>query len=199
MALVLVTGNIYAQNKTPANDGYELKRVINKKKFHVLYEEVVIDKTVDEVWNEVSGNFMKIGEIVKSVNYTRSLSGDTIEGLGAARYCNLEYNGKTVEIKERIIEFQETGNHRSFTYDVYESKGVPVKAYNTWVVRIGDDGKTYLGTFFIFRAKLAFLTGMVAKKLKKTGLRSGILSYKHYLETGEKKVAAKKLEELYPK
>ncbi|MFK7972325.1 MAG: hypothetical protein AB8F95_18285 [Bacteroidia bacterium] len=196
--LVLFAGSTYAQNLSSSNGGYENRRTIDKKKYHVLYEEVAIDKTVDEVWNEVAGNFMSIADIIQSVNYSRCLTGDTTQGVGAARYCELDFQGKTVELKERIIEFKDSGDHREFTYHVYESKGFPASVYNTWVVRKGDDGKTYLGTVFIFRAKPGILTGMMEKKLKKTGLRDGILGYKHYLETGEKKVDAKKLKALYP-
>ena len=45
---------------------------------------------------------------------------------------------------------------------------------------------------------MAFLTGLIAKKLKKGIIRSSVLGYKHYLETGEKNVDAEKLLELYP-
>lgn len=197
-ALVLTMGNSGAQNLGSSTGGFESRRIVNGKKFHVLYEEVAIDKTVNEVWNEVAGNFMKIGEIAQGVNYTRCLSGDTIRGLGAARLCNLDFQGKTIEIKERIINFKECGDHRELTYDVYESTGGPVKTYGTWVVKKGDDGKTYLGSAFIFRANFGLLTGLVERKLKKEGLRSGVLTYKHYLETGEKKVSREKLNELYP-
>ncbi len=78
-AIVLIPGSLSAQNLNSSNGGYDSKRIIHKKKFHVLYEEVAIDKTVDEVWNEVSGNFMQIGEIVKNVNSSRCLSGYTTE------------------------------------------------------------------------------------------------------------------------
>ncbi|MFK7948920.1 MAG: hypothetical protein AB8G11_15105 [Saprospiraceae bacterium] len=197
-AILLMTINVTAQNINPSNGGYENRRIINKKKFHVLYEEVAIDKTVDEVWNEVAGNFVNVSEIVKSVKSSEGISGNLTTGLGATRQCELDFQGKTVELKEQIIDFKECGDYRAFTYDVYESKGFPAKTYNTWVVRKGEDGKTYLGTVFIFRANIGIATGIMEKQLKKTGLRTGILSYKHYLETGEKKVSAEKLEELYP-
>ncbi|MFK7770727.1 MAG: hypothetical protein AB8F94_01260 [Saprospiraceae bacterium] len=197
-AIIFILGSVNAQNLNSSNGGYETKRIINKKKFRVLYEEVVIDKSVEEVWNEVAGNFMNIDEIVTGINYTRCLSGDTTTGLDAARLCNLDFQGKTIEIKERIIDFKECGDHRELTYDVYESNGAPVKTYGTWVVKKGTDGKTYLGSVFIVRPNFGLLTGLVAKKLKKSGLRTGVLAYKHYLETGEKKVDPKKLSELYP-
>lgn len=193
----LTFGSVSAQNIHSSNAGYESKTIINKKKFRVLYVEVAVDKSVDEVWKEVAGNFMNISDIVKDITVSRSLSGDSINGLGARRYCKLEFQGKTVELKERIIDYKANGDHREFTYEVYESKGFPAKSYNSWVVRKGKDGKTYLGTVFRFRANFAPVTGLMAKQLEKSGLEGGIWSYKHYLETGEKKVDPKRLERLY--
>ena len=200
-AILLIMGNVKGQTNHSYNGENETRRIINKKKFHLYYEEVMIDKTVEEVWNEVAGNFTKGGEIAKSINSSRCLSGDTTYGLGAERYLNIDFQGSTLEVKERIIDFQDTGDFRQFTYDVYESIGTPVKvkSYNTWSVRKGADGKTYLGNLFIYRANISFLTGFIGKKLKQSGsVRSGLLTYKHYLETGEKKVDAEKLNKLYP-
>lgn len=196
--LAMFIGNVAAQNINPENGGYDTKRIVNGKKFRVLYNEVAIDKTVDEVWNEIALNFINIDQIVKDVNFTRCLSGGITSGLGTKRLCNLNFQGKTIEIKEEIIEYRDCGDHREFTYDVYEAPDIPLKNYVTWLVRKGDDGKTYLGSAFIFRANIGFLTGAAAKKLKKGGLEAGVLAFKHYLETGEKKVDPEKLIELYP-
>ena len=84
-AILFLMGSSNAQNLNPSNGGYESRRIINKKKFRVLYEEVAIDKTVEEVWNEVAGNFMTIDKIVTGINFTRCLSGDILTGLGAER------------------------------------------------------------------------------------------------------------------
>lgn len=192
---------VNTQNLIFSNSHFENRRIINGKKFHVLHQEVCIDKTIDEVWAEVAGNFVHSGEIAASINSSRCLSGDITQGLGTERYLNINFQGKNLEVKERIIDFRDTGDHREFTYDVYESKGTPlnIKTYNTWIIRKDTDGKTYLGTVFIFRASLPFLNGILGKSLSKSGsLRTGLLAYKHYLETGEKKVTDKKLNELYP-
>ena len=92
--LLLLSGNILAQNINDSNGGYESKRIIQGKKFRVIYDEVVIEKSVDEVWNEIAGNFMHIDQVMAGVNFTKSLSGDTTTGLGAKRFCNLDLNGK---------------------------------------------------------------------------------------------------------
>ncbi len=197
--IVLLTCVVNAQNLNSTNGGFEKKRIIDGKKFRVMYYEYEINKTVDEVWAEVAGNFVNVGEIAKPINESHCESGDVTEGLGAARYCSIDFAGKEVEIKERITEYRECGDHREFTYDVYETKGFPAKVYNTWIVRKGEDGKTYLGNVFIFRANFAPMTGMMGRQLKKLkGLRNSVLAYKHYLETGEKKADPGKFDSLYP-
>ena len=185
---------------TPAT-GYENRRIISGQKFHVLHQEVEIDAAVDAVWDEVAGNFVNSGEIAASINASRCLSGDLTQGLGAERFLDFDFQGTQVQAKERIVEYRQCGDTRDFTYDVYESKGSPltVKVYSTWIVRKSEEGKTYLGTAFIFRAKIAFLTGMIGQQLAKSGsLRTGLLAYKHYLETGEKRLDSAKLNERYP-
>lgn len=194
---MMVTTN--AQNLNSTNGGYARTRIINGKKFRVMYYEYEVNKTPDEVWAEVSGNFVNIGKIAKSVDESSCESGDTKEGLGASRYCKINFAGKTVEIKERITDFKEGAKRKEYTYDVYESKGFPAKVYNTWVVRVGDDGKTYLGNTFIFRGKPALMGGMIERKMRKMkAVRNTVINYKHYLETGEKKVDPAKFDTLYP-
>ncbi|MDA9120522.1 hypothetical protein N9J52_00650 [Flavobacteriales bacterium] len=188
-----------AQNLNSSNGGYETTREIDGKKFWVDYYEYEVDKTLDEAWAEVAGNFINVGDIHKSINESHCESGDITEGEGASRFCSINFNGKVLELKERITEVKEKENRKEFTYEVYDNKGFPAKVYNTWVVRVGDDGKTYLGNTFILRGNMAFLSGMMMKKLAKLGgLRNAVLGYVHYLETGEKKADPAVFERLYP-
>jgi polyketide cyclase/dehydrase/lipid transport protein len=197
---VLLTGSaLSAQNLNASNGGYESKRVIDGKKFRVMYYEYEIDKTPDEVWAEVAGNYVSVGEIAKSISESYCESGDTTEGLGAARFCNIEFGGKEIKIKERITDWNEGEDRMEYSYDVYESEGFPAKVYNTWIVRKGDDGKTYLANVFVFRAKPGFATGFMKKKLTKLkAQRNSVLTYKHYLETGEKNADPEIFDALYP-
>lgn len=191
-------------NTPPLNTpttGYASRRIIDQKKFHVLHHELEIDASVDAVWNEVAGNFVNSVDIAESVIASHCLSGDLTKGLGTERLLHFNFDGTEVEAKERIVDYRDGGDIREFTYDVYESKGSPltVKVYNTWTVRSGGNGKTLLGTAFVFRPNLAFLTGIIGKQIAKSGsLRTGLLAYKHYLETGEKRVEGEKLNALYP-
>lgn len=197
-AALLIFGSTHAQNDNSVVWGHETRKIIDGKKYRVLHSEVIIDKNVEEVWNEVALNFINIDQVVKDVISTNCLSGDTTYGLGAKRLCVLVFNGDTTEIKEEIIDFIECGDYREFTYYVYDSPDIPIKNYATWVVRKGENGKTYLSSSFIFRANFSLITGLVEKKLKKGGLRVGVLAYKHFLETGEKNTDSDKLNELYP-
>lgn len=197
-AVLLILGSAKAQNENSSGWGNETRKIIDGKKYRVLHSEVAIDKTVEQVWNEIAMNFITIDQVVKDVISTNCLSGDITYGLGTKRLCVLDFNGDTIKIKEEIIDFKECGDYRELTYFVYDSPDIPLKNYATWSVRKGKDGKTYLGSTFIFRANFAPLTGLVEKKLKKGNLRVGVLAYKHFLETGEKNIDSDKLNELYP-
>jgi len=187
------------QSLNSINGGFSKKEKIEGKKFRVLYYEHVIDKTPEEVWAEVAGNYIHVDEVAKAITESYSESGDVTEGVGAKRFCAIDFGKRKVEVKEEIIDYQTTTGRNEFTYRVYESKGFPAKVYNTWVVRKGSDGKTYLGTAFKMRANFSLLTGMLVKKLKKQGgVKNGVLAYKHFLETGERNVEPVKLAELYP-
>ena len=197
--MVTLVGSLSAQNMTATNGGYDKKIKIDGKKYRVMYYEYEIDESVDNVWAEVSGNFMNVADIVGSVTESSCESGDVTSGLGAKRYCELDFQGKTLKIKEEIIDVKETDNRKEFTYDVYEAKGFPAKVFNTWVVRKGEDGKTYLGTAFIFRPKFPFMGRMMARKLKKSGgVRTGVLAYKHFFEEGQSQADSEALAKLYP-
>ncbi|MCJ8290500.1 MAG: hypothetical protein HRT58_12605 [Crocinitomicaceae bacterium] len=188
-----------AQNLNNTNGGYESTRTIDGKKYRVAYYEYQVDKTMDEVWDEISGNFINVGEIHKSINESYCESGDTTEGVGAARFCSIDFSGKEIQIKERITDVQESEDRKEFTYEVYESKGFPAKVFNTWVVRKDEHGKVYLGNVFVLRGKPAMMSKMMMKKIDKLdGLRNAVLGYKHYLETGEKKVDSEIFAKLYP-
>ena len=181
--------------------GYENRRIIDGKTFHVFSDEVEIKATVDAVWSEVAGNFVGGADIAESLNASSSIGTAPTQGLGAERLLDINFQGKRIEAKERIVDFRDCGDVREFTYDVYETKGAPVglKTFNTWYVRRSKDQKTYLGNVFIFRANIFLLTGLVGKILARSGsIRGGLLTYKHFLETGEKKVSTDQLLAKYP-
>ena len=199
MLLLFAVGSVSGQSLNSTNGGYPEKKVIDGEKFRVLYYEHVVDKSPEEVWAEVATNYINVANVSKAITGSHCESEGITSGLGAKRYCAIDFGKKKVEVKEEVIDYQVSDKRKEFTYKVYDSKGFPAKVYNTWVVRVGDDGKTYLGTAFIMRANMAMMTGMMAKQLlKQGGVKNGVLSYKHYLETGEGNVEGTKLAQLYP-
>lgn len=199
MLLLFAAASVTGQSLNSTNGGFPATKVIDGKKFHVLYYEHVVDKTPEEVWEEVAMNYTKVARVSKAITGSHCESEGVTSGLGSKRYCAIDFGKKKVEVKEEVVDYKISDKRNEFTYVVYESKGFPAEVYNTWVVRVGDDGKTYLGTAFIMRANMSFMTGMLAKKLlKQGGVKNGVLSYKHYLETGEGNVDGVKLAEMYP-
>ncbi len=193
------TFSIHAQSLNGTNGGFPEKEVIDGKKFRVVYYEHVINKSPEEVWAEVADNFIEVGKVAKAITESHCESGDLTEGLGAKRFCAIDFGKRKVEVKEEVVDYQITDRRKEFTYYVYDSKGFPAKVYNTWVVRKGADGKTYLGTAFKMRANISMMTGMLVKQLQKQGgVRNGVLAYKHFLETGEGNVDPKELALIYP-
>lgn len=181
--------------------GYENRRIIGGKTFHVLSEEVEINASVAEVWAEVAGNFVNGAEIAESLNASHGIGDAPTEGLGAERLLDINFQGKRIKAKERIVDFRDGGDVREFTYEVYENQGAPIglRTYNTWYVRRGPEDNAYLGNVLIFRANIFVLTSLVGKMLTRSGsIRGGLLTYKHYLETGEKKVSTDQLLAKYP-
>ncbi len=199
MALFTIT-TVTAQNLNTTNGGYAKKRKIEGKKFKVKYYEYEVkNTTIDEVWAELAGNYVNVGQIHKAIDSSSCESGDTTEGVGASRYCSIQFAGQELEIKERIINIKEEKNRKEYTYDVYESTNFPAKVYNTWIVRKSDDGKIYIGNVFIMRGKPSIMSGMMMRKLTKLkAQRNSVLAYVHFFETGEKKVDPAIFDKLYP-
>lgn len=199
MALFTIA-TVNAQNLNASNGGYAKKRKIDGKKFRVTYYEYEVKNTsIDEVWEELSGNYVNIGRIHKAIDSSSCESGDTTQGLGASRYCSIDFAGKELEIKERIIDVKEEANRKEFTYDVYEATNFPAKVYNTWVVRKDANGKVYIGNVFIMRGKPSIMTGVMVRKLRKLkSQRNSVIAFVHFFQTGETKVDNEVLEKLYP-
>ena len=65
--------------------GYENRRIIDGKTFHVLSDEVEISATVDAVWSEVAENFVGGADIAESLSASSSIGTAPTQGLGAER------------------------------------------------------------------------------------------------------------------
>ena len=166
------------------------------RKFRAIVYETAIDAPIDVVWNEIHGNYVNISETHKQILASHGLPGAPETGLGAVRHCDLKFGGRDVAIKERIIDLIDEPDHKEFTYDVYESKGFPARVYNTWRVRLGSSGETLLSNVFYYRMRPALMTRPMVGQIRKAA-RGGVLGFKHFFETGERRVAPGELQRRY--
>jgi hypothetical protein len=169
---------------------------IEGKRFRAVEFETAVDTDIDTAWAELHGNYVNIQDIQAAIIDSYGLPGEPETGMGAVRHCDIDFNGKEVAIKERIIDLIELPDHREYTYDVYESKGFPARVYNTWRLRVGPRGETLLANVFYYRMQPAIMTRFMVGQI--TGAaRGGVLGYKHFFETGERKTPAAEIRRRY--
>ncbi len=152
-------------------------------RFRAIDFEAVIDADLDRVWAEVADNYVNVQNVQPAIVASYGLPGEPEIGPGAVRHCDIDFNGRDVAIKERIIDWIDEPDYKEYTYDVYESKGFPARVFNTWSVRRGSDGKTYLRNVFYFRMKPFVMTYFSVGQIRGAA-RGGVLGYKYFLETG---------------
>ena len=155
----------------------------NGKRFRAVDFETVVDADIDSVWAELADNYVNVQDVQPAIVASYGLADEPEIGLGAVRHCDIDFNGRDVAIKERITDWIDEPDHKEYTYDVYESKGFPATVFNTWSVRRGSDGKTYLRNVFYFRMKPFVMTYASVGQIRKAA-EGGVLGYKYYLETG---------------
>ena len=154
--------------------------------------ETEIDADIDTVWAELADNYVNIHQIQAPITASYGLTNEPETGPGAVRHCDINFNGRKVAIKERITDWIDRPDHKEYTYDVYETKGFPARVFNTWRVRVGSDGKTYLANVFYYRMQPAVMTRFMTGQMRRAA-RNGVLGYKHFLETGQRKTDHKEI------
>ena len=152
-------------------------------RFRVVHFETAVDADIDKVWAEVADNYVDVQKVQPGIVASYGLPGEPEVGPGAVRHCDIDFGGRDVAIKERIIDWIDEPDYKEYTYDVYETKGFPARVFNTWSVRRGSDGKTYLRNVFYFRMKPFVMTYFSVGQIR-SAARGGVLGYKFFLETG---------------
>ena len=165
-------------------------------RYRAVAFETTVDADIDAVWAELAGNYVAVQNVQPAIVASYGLPDEPEVGPGAVRHCDIDFNGRDVAIKERIIDWIEEPNHREYTYDVYETKGFPARVFNTWSVRVGPDGETLLRNVFYFRMKPAIMTRFSVGQIAKAA-RNGVLGYAYYLETGEAAPGPAAIDERY--
>ncbi len=114
--------------------------------------------------------------------------------LGCERICNIVDMGMKITLKERIVDYVEG---ESYKYEVYEWKNFPIRQMSFGFSIIDSTpATTTLAIDIEYQAKPAILTPLLARKMR-TLAGDVLLGYKHYAETGEKRVPIRELRNLY--
>lgn len=146
-----------------------------------VYHERIVDASPAEAWAVLAdyGGVHAYAPVVTASD----LVGDSPEtGLDCVRSCDLSFQGRDVTIKERVFAWDEG---RSYTYTVYDAVNFPLKKMHvTFGVRVDEQGRTVLYNIVDYRLKPGIMTGFMRGTMRKSTMTS-VLSYKHYLETGE--------------
>ena len=161
-----------------------------------IHAEMTIRTTPERVWEILSqyGDVSRFhGGVVESHPEGTSQSR---AALGCERVCNIVDMGLKIQLKERIVDYVEG---KSYKYDVYEWKNFPIQKMLFGFTILGaEPSGTTLAIDIEYRAKPALLTPMLAPKMR-TLARDVLLGYKHFMETGEKRVPLKALKLRYSK
>ena len=159
-----------------------------------IHEEILIKVSSEQMWTVLS----KYGDVA---NFHAGIEGSyNVEGsenkasLGGERVCNIVELGLQITLKERIINYIEG---QSYKYEVYEWKNFPIGVmYFSFEIIPRGVNNVALVLNIDYKAKPAILTPLMAGKMRRLA-RNVLLGYKHFSETGEKRVSIKSLKAQY--
>jgi len=166
----------------------------NEMKLKNIHEEIYVNVTPERMWKVLS-QYGDVSNFHAGVDNSFSIQGSRNEAkLGGERVCNIVDMGLKIVLKERIINYEEGVGYQ---YEVYEWKNFPLrKMLFGFKIRESENGNTLLRIDLDYKAKPSFLTPLMAGKMRKL-VHDVLLGYKHYTETGEKKVPIKSLRKKY--
>lgn len=161
-----------------------------------IHEEIVINTTPARMW-EVLSQYGDVSNFHAGVVESSRVDGsENIAAPGCERVCNIVDMGLKIVLKERIVNYVEG---EGYQYEVYEWKNFPLrKMLFGFKIIEGAQDKTRLRIDIDYQAKPAFLTYLMAGKMRKL-VKDVLLGYKHYTETGQKRVPIKALRKIYKK
>lgn len=159
-----------------------------------IHCEIPIEASPEKVWDILSeyGNVSAFhGAVVES--HSVEGSGD-IASLGCERVCNIVDMGLKITLKERIVDYEEG---RSYRYEVYDWRNFPIQKMLFGFTILGATSRhTQLAIDIEYLARPALLTPLMAGKMRRLA-RDVLLGYKHYTETGERRVPVRDLKARY--
>ena len=158
--------------------------------------EVEVNGTIEEVWKALADEYINVDQISIGIVESGPVDDHPTTGNGAVRYCDINFKGKELNIKEKIVDWKVDETNKEFMYDVYEWKNYPLKKmYQVWGVREAN-GKVYVYNKIYYKMKNGFLNMMSGGLMKKLA-KDGVTMVKHYVETGEGNVDQKVLRKKY--
>lgn len=166
----------------------------NKMKLKSIKQKIKIQATPEQVWSIISqfGNVANFHAGVKD-SYKQKGS-DNKATLGCERVCKIVDMGLNITLKERVTNIVEG---KSYQFEVYECSNFPIsKMLFGFEILNNNADSTELEIHIQYRAKPAFLTSLMAGKMRKLA-RDVSLGYKHHIETGEVRAPIKSLRKKY--
>lgn len=159
-------------------------------KLRNIHEEMLINVTPEKMW-QILSHYGDVSNFHAGVEESHSIEGNINKAeMGCERECNIVDMGLKIQLKERIVNYQEGIGYQ---YDVYEWKNFPLrKMLFGFTISEGVQGKAILRIDIDYKAKPAFLTPLMAWKMRAL-VHDVLLGYKHFTETGEKRTPIKLL------
>jgi len=163
-------------------------------KLKKIHEEIHVNTNPEKMW-EVLSQYGDVSKFHAGVMESHNIEGsDNQASLGCERVCNIVDMGLRIQLLERIVEYEEG---YSYKYEVYKWKNFPIRTMLFgFAILSGGHASTRLSLDIEYRAKPAILTPLLAGKMRKLA-RDVLLGYKHYAETGEKRVPIRQLKKKY--
>ena len=163
-------------------------------KLKQIHEEMQIKASPAKIWEVISqfGNVCDFHAGV--VRSAKEFGSENSASIGCERVCIIVDMGLHVTLKERVVDYVEG---ESYQFEVYECKNSPVKAmFFRCTIEGATPTNATLAIDIAYKAKHAFLTPLMAGKMASLA-RDVLLGYRHYTETGERRVPIKELKQRY--
>lgn len=158
-----------------------------------IYREISVNTTPKHLW-DVIARYGDVSQFHAGVMQSYKEAGsENRASMGCERVCQVVDLGLKITLKERIVEFEEGCRYK---YEVYEWKNFPIQKMFFGFTVVVHPGLTSLGIEIEYRAKPAFLTPVLAGKIKRLA-HNVLLGYKNFAETGQLRVPVQELKKRY--
>jgi hypothetical protein len=153
-----------------------------------------IATTPEKLWDVLS-HFGDVSSFHAGVVESHRQTGsEDRAAMGCERVCHIVDMGLAITLNERIVDYVEG---QSYAFETYEWKNFPIRRMRFgFTILPGDTHHTTLAIDIHYRAKPAFLTPLMAAKMRRLA-RDVSLGYKHHAETGEMRVPITQLRRRY--